>query len=807
MTELPPNRRHLSAVPIEMDLQRTLPHEYEAYPAADSVDLREVFAVLRRNAGLIAGIAAIVTMATTFLVLRQPAEYRAGALIRLKDARGAMTAGIGDGAALQGLMMGRTTDPLLSELEVLKSRAVAKEVVDREGLRLAVRTRGFPLSLLQDVRIDAEAPADTFDAIFTADGITLQGRNVQASARYGETLTIGGGQFTIASAPDLKRAELVVVPRELAIEQFLKDLSAKPRAQTDVVDVQYRTTDPHVAQRVVNSAVDLFQSLNMRTAQVHSRRRRVFVEEQLQNSDSILARTQTALSNFRRRENVYSSREKFAAEQNTLMGLDVRREELDAERRMYESLLAGVHRPRREQRGDGLQALVSAPGIAANPVVTRLYTQLVQFEVSLDSLTVGAFASSPNNPDVQRLRTMVASTQTNLVEAARSHVESVRARIAALDDLKARATVGLQSLPDSEAEEVRLVIQVETVRKIADQLREEYQKARVAEVVEVGQVELVDAAPLPDRPVPSHRALKLALGLFVGLMLGSGGAFLREHANTSIGRREDMEKLLQVPTLGVIPRIRPVAAKAARFRLPLLGRGGRVAALASVGDELVTVTQARSAGAEAYRAVRTNLIFSQSVTQLKTLVVTSTAASEGKSTTSANLAVAFAQQGLRVLLIDCDLRKARLHKVFGVPREPGLTQLVLGHAPVADLLRSTPVEGLSFLSSGTLPPNPAELLGGAAMRNMLAALEAEFDLIILDTPPLLAASDAAILGTVADGVLVVIRAGHTERGAARQAVQQLAGVGARVVGAVLNDPDAKVEQYGGYYYYNYEDVA
>jgi capsular exopolysaccharide synthesis family protein len=222
---------------------------------------------------------------------------------------------------------------------------------------------------------------------------------------------------------------------------------------------------------------------------------------------------------------------------------------------------------------------------------------------------------------------------------------------------------------------------------------------------------------------------------------------------------------------------------------------------------LVTVHDARSSGAEAYRTLRTNLIFSQAVQSLNTLVVTSGSPAEGKTTTAANLAVSFAQQGMRVLIVDCDLRRARLHKMFGVPREPGLTECVLGQFEHEAVTRSTSVPGLYILPSGLLPPNPSELLGGEKMKNTLQALSGAFDLVILDTPPLLAASDAAILSTLADGVVLVVRAGVTESEAAQQAMQQLASVGARVIGAVLNDPDAKVQQYGGYYKYEYANDA
>jgi capsular exopolysaccharide synthesis family protein len=158
---------------------------------------------------------------------------------------------------------------------------------------------------------------------------------------------------------------------------------------------------------------------------------------------------------------------------------------------------------------------------------------------------------------------------------------------------------------------------------------------------------------------------------------------------------------------------------------------------------------------------------------------------------------------MRVLLVDCDLRRARLHKVFDIGREPGITEMVLGREEPEAVTRETEVTGLYVIPSGVLPPNPSELLGGERMRKGLAALAEAFDLIILDTPPLLAASDGAILATLSDGVVLVLRAGATEGEAAQQAIQQLGAVGARIVGAVLNDPDAKVPMYSGYYHYEY----
>lgn len=212
---------------------------------------------------------------------------------------------------------------------------------------------------------------------------------------------------------------------------------------------------------------------------------------------------------------------------------------------------------------------------------------------------------------------------------------------------------------------------------------------------------------------------------------------------------------------------------------------------------LITLRDPRSPAAEAYRALRTNIQFSSLDKPLRTLLATSTAPDEGKSTTVANLAVAMAQAEQRIILVDCDLRRPTLHELFGLPNDAGLTSAILAPDDAALPLQATEVPGLRLLTSGPLPPRPADILGSRRMEQIIARLREEADVVLFDTPPVVAVTDAAVLATRVDGVLLVLQAHKTSRERARQARQILEKVKANIVGVVLNN--AEIEQSYGYY--------
>jgi polysaccharide biosynthesis transport protein len=767
-------------------------------------DLKEILAIVRRRRWLVAFVAACgAAIAAYFAYIAKPV-YLATASVRIADARQALSGGIAD-APRDNIGSTYWVDPVLSQIQVLKSREVAAEAVRHHPLGLLVSPDGFPASDLRVIAIDSTLSGRTLTLDFSGQGYTLRDADHQQTVKYGDPVSIGGVTFSIINRPPHGSGRLNILSPNKAVDLVLEAVDARPRKSTDVVDITFRAHDPYVAQQVVNTVVASYKTVNADISQQQSRRRREFIQEQLKQTDSLFADATTSLSNFRSQSQVYGSDARVSAEQTGLMTLDVTREELGADRKTLQALLDNLQAPGRATHNEKLDALLASPGVANNPVVTSLFQQLVELRASRDSLTTGKWAAASSHPDVTKLDTLIASTQTELLSAVRSNIDAVNARLGALDELRTRNASQLQKLPGVQAVEARLLQRVETARKMADQLREEYQKARISEAVDVGQVEIVDYAVMPEQPIGRGALFRILSGLIVGLGLGGGAAVLLERLNTTIRRRDDIEMMLHVPGLAVVPQIESSS------KLGAIGRGLKLPGMTSRRDRsgtdsLVTVTDFGSITAEAFRTLRTNLIFSQAIQTLRTIVVTSPSPKDGKTTTAANLAVTFAQQGMRVLLIDCDLRKARLHNMFNLSREPGFSQLLARQNTAAEVVQQTSVENLWLLAAGLLPANPSELLGSAIARTTIETLAADYDIVILDTPPVHVAADALILGSMANGVLMVLRAGYSERAAAKEALQRLANVGAHVVGAVLNDPDHKVPEYGSYYYYyDYHD--
>jgi len=724
-------------------------------------DLYEWLGVLRRHIRLATAVAATAIVAAAYVTYTTASLYRATAVVRLVDARRALAGGLVDARA-DGDVALPSANPVLSQVEVLRSRATAGAVVDDLPI-LRVRTRHFPEALVKRVRVAPEAALDSVELRFGRETVTAEPRAERREAAYGATLEIRGISFAIVAPPTVENGMLYILSRDAVVDGLTRRLSVRPRENTDVIDITFMAPDPLRAQDVANRVAQVFQTGNAHAAQQEARRRREFIETQLGFNDSLLTDARAALTAFR------AKTPSLSAGSASANGLEVRREELEIERRQYTGLLGQLRDSDRVARRVALRNVIaSSPSIGGNAVVSRLYDQLAYYERQLDSLTTGDWARTAANPDVQRVALLTASAEGNLVGAVQSVVASLDARIGVLEDLHARGVATARQLSTTQATEDVLVERVENARRVADQLRVEYQKARIAQAVQAGQVEIVDLAPRPETPIGVGPVRTMLFGIFLGLLLGGGSAALADHLNRSIHRREDVAQL-GLPVLGVVPH----------------ARGGSTEAAGPIID--------------AMRGIRFNVLHAYGAAGPTMFTVTSPGTREGKSFVASNLAVAFADAGHRTLLIDGDLRRGSLYRILNTRRKPGLTDLLHGETSMADAIQATAYSPLFFIGSGTRTPDGPELLGAEAMSSFIAAVRQSFSVIVVDSPPLGAGVDAYALGSVTGNVLMVLRLGATNREAAEAKLDLLDRLPVRLLGTVLND----VPEHSAYSTYSY----
>ncbi len=790
-----------------------MPEFFNDSPAvpSESITIQEVLCVLGNYRRLIAVVVALFLVVAGFLVLTEPRVFRAQAVIRLSDVRPILVSG----RDIPEIGLSRATDPLLSRLEVLRSRTLIGSVVDSLGLRLVAIGGDQLVTEVSGMKVSEEAGSDTLTVVFDPGGLVVSGKHGTTRVAYGDTARLEGIEFSIAERPETTEIIVAILPRELAIDRVLLNLQVVRRELTDVVDVSYLSPNPYVAQAVANATVVTFQGQGVTAAREQSRVRREFLEEQLAQTDSILRASQSNLANYRSTQNLVRAAERISAEQTELLSLETRLRELRADRQVVAGLAANFSTEDEISRAGAVRAVAALPQLASQPAIVGHYEQIMRYQTRIDSLTTGPFRVAATNPDVVQLKTLIGSTEDRITEGLRSYVASVDARIAALETLRSRTSASVRALPGKEAEETRLSRQVNVTTEMADELRLEYQQAKIAENVQIGDVEIVDMAALPYKPVSAMWPIKIVIGLLLGLGVGVTLAFFREAKNTSFRRPEELGEILHLPQLAIIPRTPDLALHGSRKIAGFLPRiPSRADPLTNDSPSYIEKLGTTDlVSREAFRVLRTSVLSSVGVDQrLKSVAVTSVGPGEGKTLTSVNLAISFAHKGMSIVLVDCDVRRPRVHKLLDLPRAPGLADLLNPQSSyflrVAKVVRKTPLANLSVVSCGTPPLDPLELFEGAPVRRLLADLSERFDIVILDTPPVLAAADTAILGQLVDGAVIVIRAGQTDREEAQRAYAQLSLAKVRVLGAIFNDPDGKKQKYSGSYgHYNYASTA
>lgn len=673
----------------------------------------------------------------------------------------------------------------VDDIEILKSRTVSEEVAYK---------------LLQIVYKNPSAKTDTLDIIRTVDGKIASVDEIAARVRQ----------------------SMFVIPA---------------KAPSNMVTIGFRALNPYEAATVSRAITEVFQERKRKSANNAARTLRQFIEDQLAQKKRQLAESERALQTYMEQNRIVALNEEAnrmiqrysqaiaQMDEATVMlnglnaSLKAYNEELAAlQPKLSNSAVQAAIDPYAKQFQAEIARLeferdraLADPGtqfnLSAQERVKQYEDQIEAYKKKLqqayDRQVKQGLANTNNTEYFREIYKKKLDTELQIV--------AVQTRLKAYKELAEEYDKAFLKTPGKNIEFARLQRNNKTLEELFSLLEKRYQEALIAEEQIPSGVEVIDWAIPNPLPVGPNRRNNILLGAVIGLIAGVGVVLVLQFLDQSIHTPEQAEKLgMLLTTIPVIETYDETVRDKAGTSVKVID--GPEAEYKKIASHLVTHLDPKSAVSEAYRSLRTAILFSSSAMTKengktgKVYVVTSSSPKEGKSTTVANLAITLGQGGQKTLLIDADLRRPVVHSVFGYNKEPGITNYLVGRSKIEDIIRITNIPNLSIITSGTIPPNPSELIGSPRMQEFLEEMKTKYDMILFDTPPVMAVTDAQVMSQYADGVIVVLAAGQTQMELAKRTKQALLKVDAPILGYVLNNFDV-TKSYGSYYkyyrYYNY----
>jgi capsular exopolysaccharide synthesis family protein len=584
-----------------------------------------------------------------------------------------------------------------------------------------------------------------------------------------------------------------------------RHLAVEPVKQSSLVFIKIDDTDPKRAKRLADAVANAYVEQNLQTAVNASSEAVVWLEGQIDHLRSELEHDENQLNDFKERNSLPS----LSINEGSNM-LRFEMQEFDAAlthtRTRKAELIA--RKAELDKIGNDDPDSVPASELLPNIVLKTLSDDYHKAEGEHAGLL--AMGKGEHHPLVMEANERLQKAKKDLLNEVANIRDGVGHDLAVVEkqeegeaalfnEAKRRAV----DLNMKEIEYHRLDRSRQENEKLYSLLLARMKETDLARMMRANNLRIVEAASLPVVPVRPRVGVNLAVGIIIGFIVGFCTAWLREQLDSSVKTPNDIEQKLGIPFLGLLPEFQEGESRRGRRR-----RRRRQPAMVPEADtgapELTVHRRPTSGVSEAARTVRTNLMFMNPDKPYRTILVSSAAPSEGKTTVACSIAIAFAQGGQRVCLVDCDLRRPRLHRIFGRQGDDGVTNVLVGEATVESVAKPTGIPNLWSIPVGAVPPNPADLLQSQRFRNFIQELGAHFDRVVIDSPPLVAVTDSAIISTLVDAAVFVIRAFKTGKYLSAQGLRALRDVEAPVVGAVLNAVNLDHHEYSYYYYYYYK---
>ena len=594
------------------------------------------------------------------------------------------------------------------------------------------------------------------------------------------------GVGTKSSFSDSLYDEIDTSPDSRLVSSFLNRARVSPIRNSRLVDVSIEASDPVLAARMANELVRTYIDQNLETKLSAAKDAVKWLNDRIDEERKKVEEAETAFLTYKREHQVITDFSENTESINAQKLANLNSRIVDAES------VRVVAETRYKQAADlknSPEMLDSIPDVLRN----RLIQQIKKMEVDLyKDMSELSKKYGKNHPKMVALRSELADLNKRKNKEIKRIVNSLRNEykltLAKEESLKnAFSKQKADSLKDKKvAIEFRVLErQVESSRHLYELLIKRMKETTLTEEFTTGNIRVIDRAEVPLHPIKPNKKLNIILAVIVGLTIGIALAFFLEYLDNTIKLPDEIRSYLKIPFLGVIPAF---AASESQDGIP---------------GELITIHSQKSSASEAYRGIRTGILFSSAEHTPQVILVSSAGPEEGKTLSASNLAVTMAQSGSRVVLIDCDMRRPKIHNMFKVRRDNGISNILVRADDHKAAILTTPVKNLHVIPSGPIPPNPSEILSSKRMAELLDTLRNEYSQIIIDSPPLTAVTDSVVMAPMTDGVIIVIRAGDTPKQVVKNGLTQLKSVNANILGAVLNGVNTGRDSYYDYQYYYY----
>ncbi len=778
---------------------------YPAYRdgyASEGFQLLDYWKAIRKRLWLVAGIAVLVTTLAAIYMARKPDVYAAYARIQVDLEQ-----------TNPDLMVERqrpmsNPDPSYfnTQLQLLDSESLLRQVVKEHSLDTnkeftsALTETGMLRGMLKTIGLASDTKKDTTS---TDEFAASANSSLISSDEIAEAVRL---------SPYVE-----VIRKNMGVEPVRE--SRATVKDTRLIEISFRHTNPQLAAFVVNSIGETFVTSNQNKRSGTSRKTSDFLQKRITDLQSEIRSDEILLVELKQGGGILNTTGDQTIVIDRLAGLNKQLLEAENRRKNAEAQYFAI-----KDSPESIKALAEAESARFiterenNISALRNDTQkrISDLRATRAKLLQEYKESAPEIVEIDIQIKSVEDSLSNALQKNSEEVQGLRDRTARvlIDNLrtkyqqerdqenKIRASFDEQyntaQIQNTGAVKLRLLEQnIETNRGFLDNLRKQQSSNDVASQGSDNNISVATFAIPPEAPVSPSRLTTVVAALFLSTLFGMGLALFLEYLDDTIRSTEEIETYLQLPALAAIPTIDSIPKR----RLLLVGANNEVVE-DPANSELLIYADSRSALAEAYRQLRTSILLSTAGHAPKSLLITSSLPSEGKTTTATNTAISLAQTGAKVLIIDADMRRPRLHSVFNIENGEGLSTLLsneLTEKEILAVIKQDEGTKLHLLTSGPIPPNPAELIGSEQMANLLKLLSANFTHVVVDSPPVTSFTDGVLIASMVDGVILVVHAGKSSRQVVRRARQLLQDVGAKIFGVVLNNVNLRSQD--NYYYY------